>query len=96
MFQDFAIRHPAPLPVHGVSDFRIASANKSLSMLRHSTTPDKLNRGDHCPAGWITMLVRVSEGMQGAEEDARRAGVYPGTRRDIRKKYAMDWSGWDR
>jgi hypothetical protein len=44
----------------------------------------------------ITVAVRVSEGMQAAEEDARRAGVYPGIRRDIRKKYAMDWSGWDR
>jgi S1-C subfamily serine protease len=44
----------------------------------------------------VTLAVRVSAGMQGAEENARRAGVYPGSRRDIRRKYSMDWVGWDR
>ena len=37
----------------------------------------------------------VKRGMAQAEESARRAGVYPGVRRDIRRKYGMDWSGWD-
>jgi S1-C subfamily serine protease len=31
-----------------------------------------------------------------AVESARRAGVYPGTLRDIRRRYRLDWSGWDR
>jgi S1-C subfamily serine protease len=31
-----------------------------------------------------------------AAEAARRDGVYPGTIRQIRQKYRMDWSGWDR
>jgi hypothetical protein len=31
-----------------------------------------------------------------AGEQARRAGIYPGVMRDIRKRYRMDWSGWDR
>ena len=34
--------------------------------------------------------------MAQAEERARRAGISPGVVRDIRKKYAMDWSDWDR
>jgi hypothetical protein len=31
-----------------------------------------------------------------ASEDARRAGVYPGVLRDARRRYRLDWSGWDR
>jgi len=31
-----------------------------------------------------------------ADEAARRADVYPGTRRDIRRRYRLDFDGWDR
>jgi hypothetical protein len=31
-----------------------------------------------------------------ALENARRAGVYPGRLREIRRRYRMDWAGWDR
>ena len=31
-----------------------------------------------------------------ATESARRAGVYPGVLRDLRRRHRMDWSGWDR
>jgi S1-C subfamily serine protease len=31
-----------------------------------------------------------------AGEAARRAGVYPGTLREMRRRYHLDWSGWDR
>ena len=31
-----------------------------------------------------------------AAESARRDGVYPGTIRQIRQQYRMDWVGWDR
>ena len=31
-----------------------------------------------------------------ANDIARRAGVFPGTLRDLRRKYRLDWSGWDR
>lgn len=34
--------------------------------------------------------------LQSAEEDARKADVYPGTRRDVRAKYGMDHRFWDR
>ncbi|HEY7189746.1 MAG TPA: trypsin-like peptidase domain-containing protein [Vicinamibacterales bacterium] len=30
-----------------------------------------------------------------AGEVARKSGVYPGVLRDVRRKYHMDWSGWD-
>ncbi|MEQ1731772.1 MAG: trypsin-like peptidase domain-containing protein [Vicinamibacterales bacterium] len=39
---------------------------------------------------------RISDVMQQAEETARRAGVFPGTTRGIRARYAMEWPGWDR
>jgi hypothetical protein len=39
---------------------------------------------------------QISAGMKQAEEDARRAGVYPGTTRSIRARYSMEWPGWDR
>ena len=39
---------------------------------------------------------RISDVMQQAEEQARRAGVFPGATRAIRAKYAMEWAGWDR
>jgi V8-like Glu-specific endopeptidase len=29
-----------------------------------------------------------------ATEQARQTGVYPGTMRDLRRKYRMDWAGW--
>jgi S1-C subfamily serine protease len=44
----------------------------------------------------INLSARISGGMQQAGEMARRAGVYPGIARDIRRKYAMDWPAWDR
>jgi hypothetical protein len=44
----------------------------------------------------VAVAGRIDAAMQQADEDARRADVYPGIRRDIRKKYSMDWSGWDR
>jgi V8-like Glu-specific endopeptidase len=37
----------------------------------------------------------VRDRMVQAEEDARRAGVYPGTRRDLRTRYRLSWRGWD-
>jgi len=30
-----------------------------------------------------------------AGEVARKSGVYPGVLRDVRRRYHMDWSGWD-
>jgi hypothetical protein len=31
-----------------------------------------------------------------AQENARRASVLPGELRDIRRRYRMDWQGWER
>lgn len=38
----------------------------------------------------------VQQGMQMAEDAARRSSVLPGTVRQIRSMYGMDWNGWDR
>jgi hypothetical protein len=37
---------------------------------------------------------QFSTSMAQAGETARRAGVYPGTLRDARRRYRLDWSGW--
>jgi len=37
-----------------------------------------------------------SGNMKRVHDIARKAGVYPGTMRETRRKYRFDWSGWDR
>ena len=39
---------------------------------------------------------QIKATLDKAAESARRDGVYPGTIRQIRQKYRMDWAGWDR
>jgi S1-C subfamily serine protease len=39
---------------------------------------------------------QIKTTLDTAGESARRDGVYPGTIRQIRQKYRMEWSGWDR
>ena len=34
--------------------------------------------------------------MDEAADTARHAGVYPGVMRDLRRRYRLDWDGWDR
>jgi hypothetical protein len=42
-------------------------------------------------------IVREFSGaMAQTNETARRAGVYPGVMREARRKYRLDWTGWDR
>jgi S1-C subfamily serine protease len=49
---------------------------------------------------WLNDLVQLATGvrttMTAAEESARRAGVYPGDARDLRKKYRLGWDGWEK
>ena len=50
--------------------------------------------------GWLNGIKgnanQVREAMSKASEVARRGGVYPGTIRDLRRKYRLEWDGWDR
>ena len=39
-------------------------------------------------------LIRNS--VEAGDEAARKSDVYPGTRRDLRHKYRLDYAGWDR
>jgi S1-C subfamily serine protease len=41
-------------------------------------------------------VVQFSAAMSQTGEAARRAGVYPGTLREMRRRYRLDWNGWDR
>ena len=43
-----------------------------------------------------TYLTEFSTVMSQASENARRAGVYPGALREARRRYRLDWSGWER
>jgi S1-C subfamily serine protease len=38
----------------------------------------------------------IRNGVLGAEESARQTGVYPGMLREIRRRYRLDYPGWDR
>ena len=60
-----------------------------------STTTTRVT--DACAeAGTFFALVdQIKRGMCVAEDRARQASVYPGTRREVRRKYRMDWDGWD-
>ncbi len=56
-------------------------------------------RDRNCPY-WLADLQRMSREfgdlMQQASDSARRAGVYPGTLRDLRRQARLDWIGFDR
>jgi S1-C subfamily serine protease len=49
---------------------------------------------------WLSDVNQVAGGirqaMVSADEAARTASVYPGVRRDLRRKYKLDWDGWER
>ena len=51
-------------------------------------------------AGWVDTIkgnaAQIRDTMDKATEAARRGGVYPGTIRDLRRRYRLDWDGWDR
>jgi S1-C subfamily serine protease len=43
-----------------------------------------------------TRAEAIRDEVVALDEAARRADVYPGTRRELRQKYRLDYSGWDR
>jgi hypothetical protein len=43
-----------------------------------------------------TNAERVKAEVDKAADGARRKGVYPGVMRDLRRRFRMDWAGWDR
>ncbi len=51
-------------------------------------------------AGWLdavkTRAETVRVDVERAAEIARQRGVFPGTTRDLRRHYRLQWSGWDR
>jgi hypothetical protein len=50
--------------------------------------------------GWFGDMQReatdVRNGVVAAEEAARRAGVFPGVRREMRRRHRLDYPGWER
>jgi Trypsin-like peptidase domain len=51
-------------------------------------------------AAWLDEIVQaanqIRSAMVTADELARRAEVYPGVRRDLRRRHRLDWTGWER
>jgi len=45
---------------------------------------------------FVVLARQVRDGMCLAEEKAREALVYPGTIRELRRKYRLDSDFWDR
>jgi len=41
-------------------------------------------------------IQQIADGMRQSSDWARRAGVYPGVQRDLRRKYRMNWDAWER
>jgi len=39
---------------------------------------------------------QIADGMRQSSDWARRAGVYPGVQRELRRKYRLRWDDWDR
>jgi len=72
---------------HGRNWFRVWGAPVDIN-------DDSLGECRALLAEVYRMAEEIKRDMEQAEEQARRAGVYPGVRRDIRRKYGMDWSGW--
>ncbi len=56
-------------------------------------------RDRNCPA-WLNDMQRMSREfaavMRQAGDAARRAGVYPGALRDLRRQHRLDWTGFER
>jgi hypothetical protein len=50
--------------------------------------------------GWLTEVRQrareIRSQMDRGAEAARQSGVYPGVMRDLRRRYRLDWSGWER
>ena len=47
-------------------------------------------------ADFRRQAAEVASGVIAAEELARQADVYPGVRRDARRRYRLDYAGWER
>ncbi len=61
-------------------------------------TPRTNSTDPNCPH-WLADLQAASrafgEAMRSIAEQARRAGVYPGDQRALRRQWRLDWSGFD-
>jgi hypothetical protein len=44
----------------------------------------------------VQFATAVRNAMATSNETARRTGVFPGEARDLRRKYRLEWDGWDR
>jgi S1-C subfamily serine protease len=50
--------------------------------------------------GWLENIrshaTQVKAAVERANETARENGVFPGTMRDLRRRYRLEWGGWER
>ena len=68
-----------------------------LAVFERDKMKGKVNPG--CTTAFSTVMneaTNIKRTVVAAEEAARRSDVYPGVRRDLRQRYHLDYSGWDR
>ena len=62
--------------------------------------PPSFNTADAQCTRWLSDITQMAgairTAMISADEAARTASVYPGVRRELRRKYKLDWDGWER
>src|SRR4029079_3948413 len=91
------------------ADWRRLRANCEIDVAAGDAQRDWFTVRDHAPAcrspnqsctsaiGDLTaFMTQFNAAMTQAADAARHAGVYPGALRDLRRRYRLDWSGWDR
>jgi S1-C subfamily serine protease len=91
------------------AQFKRFTSNCLVTPVAHDGQRDWFIFRDQAPAfktpdTWCSSFANDLQGyarqfgtfMADSSEQARRAGVYPGTLRETRRKYRVDWTGWDR
>jgi S1-C subfamily serine protease len=91
------------------AQFKRFTSNCLVATVAHDGQRDWFVFRDQAPAfktpdTWCSSFANDLQGyarqfgtfMADANEQARRAGVYPGTLREARRRYRVDWTGWDR
>jgi S1-C subfamily serine protease len=103
---DWAARNSAQIDANWQRNAKLCVANATptssdhpwFALLVANGVKMALSNLYDCP-GWLDNMKQsagqIKAKMDEASEAARRQGVFPGTMREIRQKYRMDWSGWN-
>jgi S1-C subfamily serine protease len=81
------------------STSRAAASRPWFALWDSAGVQPSVANGYDCPS-WLATVrrnaLRVHDALVAAAEAARRRGIFPGVVRDLRRKYRLEWEGWDR